>query len=220
TSPLLPGQAAMLARELARFLDEVQSEGRDFADLAGLAPEEYAEHWQLVLRFLDVLTAHWPAILAAEGCLDPAARRNALLAAQAGSWAREPPDRRIVAAGIAGDAPAIADLLATIALLPRGAVVLPGLDPLVEPESWAAIGEDPAHPQHLAALLLARLEAAPADIQQWPAAARGGAPQRAALIAEAMRPAAETNRWREIAALPPDCLSGLLRLDCAGPQEE
>src|SRR6185312_5111474 len=136
------------------------------------------------------------------------------------SWARDPPDRRIVAAGITGDAPAVADLLAAIAGLPRGAVVLPGLDPLVEPESWAAIGNDPAHPQHLAALLLARLEAAPADIRPWPAAGTGGAPQRAALIAEAMRPAAETNRWREIAPLPPDCLAGLLRLDCAAPQEE
>src|SRR6185437_3940191 len=57
-------------------------------------------------------------------------------------------------------------------------------------------------------------------IRPCPAAGTGGAPQRAALIAEAMRPAAETNRWREIAPLPPDCLAGLLRLDCAGPQEE
>ncbi len=139
TSPLLPGQAAMLARELARFLDEVQSEGRDFAALAGLAPDEYAEHWQLVLRFLDVLTEHWPAILAAEGCLDPAARRNAVLAAQAEAWRREPPERRIIAAGLTGGLPAIADLLASVAELPRGAVVLPGLDPAVDPAIWAEI---------------------------------------------------------------------------------
>src|SRR5206468_1835989 len=60
TAPLLPGQAAGLARELARFLDEVQGESGDFAHLAALAPAEYAEHWQLVLRFLEVLTEHWP----------------------------------------------------------------------------------------------------------------------------------------------------------------
>src|SRR5712692_709896 len=49
TAPLLPGQAAALAGELARFVDEVHGAAGDFADLAALAPEAYAEHWQLVL---------------------------------------------------------------------------------------------------------------------------------------------------------------------------
>jgi ATP-dependent helicase/nuclease subunit B len=118
TAPLLPGQAAGLARELARFLDEVQSESGDIANLAALAPAEYAEHWQLVLKFLEVLTEHWPRILAAEACLDPAARRNAVLAAQAAAWQRDPPQTRIIAAGLTGALPAIAELLAVVAHLP------------------------------------------------------------------------------------------------------
>ncbi|HYM03015.1 MAG TPA: double-strand break repair protein AddB, partial [Stellaceae bacterium] len=36
TGPSTPGQAAPLARELARFLDEVQTEGRELAQLATL----------------------------------------------------------------------------------------------------------------------------------------------------------------------------------------
>src|SRR5216684_6573167 len=102
TEPLLPGQAAALARELARFLDEVHGEAGDFTNLAALAPAEYAEHWQLVLKFLAVLTEHWPHIVAAEGGLDPAARRNAVLAAQAAAWRRDPPSDRIIAAGLTG----------------------------------------------------------------------------------------------------------------------
>ncbi|MBV8654358.1 MAG: double-strand break repair protein AddB [Alphaproteobacteria bacterium] len=221
TSPLLPGQAAMLARELARFLDEVQSEGRDFADLAGLAPEEYAEHWQLVLRFLDVLTAHWPAILAAEGCLDPAARRNAVLAAQADAWRRERPERRIIAAGLTGGLPAIDDLLASVAALPRGAIVLPGLEPDVDPAIWAEIGDDPTHPHHVMAQLLARLEAAPADVQLWQAPGLMGEPsERVRLVAETLRPAASTHRWRGIGGIGPEAIRNLHRLDCPSPQEE
>jgi ATP-dependent helicase/nuclease subunit B len=241
-TPLLPGQAAMLARELARFLDEVTSERGDLAGLQALVPEDYAEHWQLVLRFLAIVTEHWPTILAAEGALDPAARRNAVLEAEAEAWRRDPPARRIVAAGIDGALPAAADLLAVIARLPRGAVLLHGLDPAIDAECWAAIEADPTHPQHVAAQLLQRLGAAPSDVRVYPPAAsepsavrpKGEPPHldppfqaqeeglaaRTHLVAELLRPAAETHRWREMAALPSAALNGLIRLDCAGPQEE
>ncbi|MDB5406773.1 MAG: hypothetical protein JWL84_1685 [Rhodospirillales bacterium] len=221
TAPLLPGQAAMLSRELARFLDEVQSEGRDFAALATLAPEEYAEHWQLILQFLGIVTEHWPDILAAEGCLDPAARRNAVLAAQADDWRRDPPAQRIIAAGLTGALPAVAELLQVIAGLPRGVVVLPGLARDSDPEDWAAIAEDATHPQHQMAQLLARFEVGPADVRPWPTPAIPGAtPARDALAAEVLRPAAATHRWRGMAPLDHGAMRGVMRLDCAGPHEE
>jgi ATP-dependent helicase/nuclease subunit B len=223
TAPLLPGQAASLARELARFLDEVQSESGDFANLAGLVPADYAEHWQLVLKFLEVLTAHWPRILAAEACLDPAARRNAVLAAQAAAWRRDPPRTRIIAAGLTGALPAIAELLAVVAHLPRGTVVLPGLDRTVDAETWAQIVDDPTHPQHIMAQLLRRLELTPDDVRAWPERGVGGGPrERAALISEILRPAAATHHWRSLGngAVGTAALDGVYRLDCAGPQEE
>src|SRR5579862_5677018 len=71
-NPIAWGQAAPLAAELARFIDEVQAEGRDFAKLAELAPEKYAEHWQKILEFLAIVSTHWPELLSEIGCLDPA----------------------------------------------------------------------------------------------------------------------------------------------------
>jgi ATP-dependent helicase/nuclease subunit B len=226
SAPLLPGQAAALARELARFLDDVHGEGGDFANLATLAPAEYAEHWQLVLKFLALLTEHWPAILTAEGGLDPAARRNAVLAAQAEAWRRDPTRDRIIAAGLTGALPAIADLLTVIATLPRGGIVLPGLDRGIDPATWMEIADDATHPQHVMAQFLRRLELTPDDVRDWPAPfAAGGPPARAALIGEILRPAAATHEWRGLAdtggnGLDAAALTGLYRLDCAGPQEE
>jgi ATP-dependent helicase/nuclease subunit B len=226
TTPLLPGQAAALARELARFLDDVHSEDGDFANLAALAPAEYAEHWQLVLKFLAVLTEHWPRIVAAEGGLDAAARRNAVLAAQTEAWRHDPPPGRIIAAGLTGALPAIADLLAVIAALPRGAVVLAGLDRETDPTTWTEIADDPTHPQHVMAQFLRRLELTPDDVRDWPAPALAGGPNaRAALIAEILRPAAATHEWRGLAsgsktALDRASLVGMCRLDCGSPQEE
>ncbi|MGH7116366.1 MAG: double-strand break repair protein AddB, partial [Stellaceae bacterium] len=107
--PLLPGQAAALAASLARFVDTVATEGASFARLADLAPDNLAEHWQIVLSFLEILPRHWPQMLTAEGALDPAERRNRLLAQQAALWRRSPPGEPIIAAGLVGGIPAMTE---------------------------------------------------------------------------------------------------------------
>src|SRR5262249_56533934 len=65
-----PAQAALLARELARLLDDVQTERLSFDRLAAIVPEQHAAHWQLTLEFLKVLTERWPEVLAEHGHLD------------------------------------------------------------------------------------------------------------------------------------------------------
>ena len=49
-------QAARLASELGRLLDQVQTEQLKFEDLKDLVPDEYAKHWQVTLEFLEVIT--------------------------------------------------------------------------------------------------------------------------------------------------------------------
>ncbi len=151
---LLPGQAAALAATLARLLDTVATEGGSFERLTDLVPGELAEHWQTVLQFLELVPRFWPAVLAAEGALDPADRRNRLLAHQAALWRATPPAGPVIAAGLVGGIPAMTELLAVVASLANGAVILPGLDRSRAPDEWAAIEADEAHPQHLMARLL------------------------------------------------------------------
>ena len=165
--PLLPGQAAALAASLARFLDTVATEGASFARLADLAPADMAEHWQIVRTFLEILPRAWPGILAAEGALDPADRRNLLLAQQAAIWRPISALRPVIAAGLTGGIPAMTELISVVAALDRGAVILPGLDRCCDMAQWAAIEDDEAHPQHLMATLLKALDLSPADIRDW-----------------------------------------------------
>jgi len=145
---LLPGQAAALAAALARLLDMAASEEASFDRLHELAPAEYAEHWQLVLDFLEMLPRLWPSILEAEGAIDPADRRNRLLRRQARLWREAPPRAPVIAAGLMGGMPALSDLLSTVAWLDQGAVILPGLDRAASSEQWELIAEEPSHPQH------------------------------------------------------------------------
>jgi ATP-dependent helicase/nuclease subunit B len=185
-APLLPGQATALAGELGRFLDEVQAQvgTLDKERLASLVPGEHAEHWGLVLRFLDVMTGAWPGVLASQGALDRIERWNRAVAARIAGWQERPPAGPVVAAGVVGGLPAIDRLLAAILDLPRGYVVLPGLDRAPHD----ACLRDPTHPQFALLRTLRSLRRTPESIPDWPAARR--APDgRAALVARAMLPA-------------------------------
>jgi ATP-dependent helicase/nuclease subunit B len=212
------GQAAPLAASLARFLDEAQTEGRDFAGLAALVPSRYAEHWQEILKFLAIVTEHWPQMLGDLGCLDPAEWRNRMLAAQSAAWRRDAPAGPVIAAGLTGGIPAVAKLMECVAQLPQGAVVLPGLDVLADGALWEAVAKDPAHPQHLMSRFLETLDLEPAAVKPWVGEFLPSA--RGRLVGEALAPAELSHRWRFIGRLGRDALQGLRRIDCPGPQEE
>jgi ATP-dependent helicase/nuclease subunit B len=75
--PIGPDQALLLARELGRLLDQVQTEGLSLDRLDGLVPELYADHWGVTLDFLNIIRRAWPSHLAENGLIDPAERHNA-----------------------------------------------------------------------------------------------------------------------------------------------
>jgi ATP-dependent helicase/nuclease subunit B len=211
-----PEQASQLAAELGRLLDQVHTEGLSFAKLAQLVPADYAAHWQITLDFLKILTEHWPAIVAEQGWMDAALRRNHLVEAQAAAWEAMPPGFPVIAAGSTGSIPATARLLSVVAHLPRGRLVLPGLDATIDEASRSSL--DQTHPQYGLDLLLDSLGLTPRQVPLWP----GCTPSpRAWLVSEAMRPAATSDAWRRLER--PDAaesLTGVSRLDCPGPREE
>jgi len=223
-SPPTPELAAHMARELAKLLDRVQTERLSFERVAALVPDRHAEHWRITVEFLSIISEVWPHILEAEGVLDPAARRDRLMATQADEWRRTPPLGPVIAAGSTGSIPATADLLAVVAGLPKGAVVLPGLDRAMDDKSWEAL--EATHPQYGLRRLLAHLRVDRASVPDWPAPAphqgshQNSVAARVRLVSEAMRPAGTAHAWHGAAPLPADALAGVFRITCPGPREE
>jgi ATP-dependent helicase/nuclease subunit B len=212
-------QAMHLAAALGRLLDEVQAEGLDFSRLAGLVPEELAEHWQETLRFLEIVTTLWPNVLGDLDALDPADWRARLTLAQAAAWTAAPPADPVIAAGLLGTNPSDLALLRAVLALPQGAVVLPGLDREMDEDSWAQL--DDGHPQQPLKRLLEGLGIDRKAVADWPAPAPMTAgPDRTVLLREVMRPAATTDAWRNPVGLAAGALHGLARIDCATAQEE
>lgn len=217
-----PATAVRLARELGHLLDAAATEEVGLDRLPDLVPAALAEHWQATLKFLDVIRTAWPAIKAERNRLDAAEHRQRATQRWIDHWTQNPPGDPVIAAGSTGTIPATARLLTLIARLPRGCVVLPGLDRTLDDAAWKEAHIEPTHPQHALARLLDKLGVLRADVQDWSddegdaiATARG------ALFSAALLPPGETHRWRGMGdGLPDGALTGLQRIVTPDPREE
>lgn len=199
--PASAADAAWLAADLGDLLDRASTEGVGWHGLSGLVAEkDLAAFWQMSVQFLEIVTLHWPRILAAAGRVDVAVRRDLLIAAEAKRLSsRSGP---VIAAGSTGTLPATARFLATVAHHPKGALVLPGLDLAMNEDAYAAIGgpenrthAETGHPQYgLKQLLSGFLKTDRLSVielgRRDPDRAR-----RSTIISKAMVPAAVTDQW-------------------------
>ena len=197
--PTSTADAIWFARDLAALIDEMETEGADWKRLAGLVEGDLAAWWQVTLEFLQIVSVHWPERLRELDRSNPAQYRNAHLKAEAARLSRNPPEGPVIAAGSTGSIPATAALLSAIARLPRGAVVLPGLDTILDEISWAALGDSSApaicgHPQYGLKKLLDAMKVTRDDVIEL-SQAQDDLADRRRLVSDALRPAETTDQW-------------------------
>lgn len=206
--PSSPGDAARLAASLGQLIDQVGVGQEAWAGLFADKQPELARFWEITLEFLKITTEFWPAHLAERGMMDPGARRDAMIRGEARRLRDHGSPAPVIAAGSTGSVPATAELLAAIAGLPNGAVVLPGLDVHLDPASWEAIGNDAqddsagaSHPQFGLKTLI---EAFGVDREQVISLAELSLQneQRNHFVSEAMRPSQTTEAWSGRGLMP------------------
>jgi ATP-dependent helicase/nuclease subunit B len=197
-----PASILALADDLARLMDDMATRGVDWNALDGLVPDALDQYWQLTLRFLNIAKDVWPGLLAAYGRIEPAARRDLLIEAEAARLTQHH-DGPVIAAGSTGSMPATARFLKAVAGLRQGAVVLPGLDTDLDDEAWQLIGgatdahgkvsaAASNHPQFAMHALLDKFGLKRSDVEPLGTPASHG---RELLMSEAMRPSNATAQW-------------------------
>ncbi len=201
--PASPADAVNLAGDLETLMDAFTTEGIDWHALELAVDADYSKYFEITRHFVQIASENWPQILAERQASDPAQRRTALIEAEARRLTRERPGNPIIVAGSTGSVPATAHLMATIARLPRGAIVLPGLDTDLDEESWSTIGAtgdddtDPVHSHPQASLR--RLIDRHLRIPRSEVTILGEPPEQARarnhLLSETLRPADTTDRW-------------------------
>src|SRR5947208_11321691 len=78
-----PASTLALASDLARLIDDMVTRGVDWGALDGLVPDLLDKYWQHSLDFLRIAREAWPAYLAEIKKIEPAARRDLLIYAEA-----------------------------------------------------------------------------------------------------------------------------------------
>jgi ATP-dependent helicase/nuclease subunit B len=200
-----PASTLSLAADLARLIDDMVTRDVPWDALDDLVPDNLDQYWQHSLQFLRIARKMWPDYLAEVGKIEPAERRDRLIAAEArrlGAHHAGP----VIAAGSTGSMPATAKFLHAVANLPSGAVVLPGLDTDLDDDAWKTIGgvknaagafdihPSSNHPQFAMHALLRRLGITRRDVEILSPPAPDG---RETLLSEAMRPSHATDHWHE-----------------------
>ncbi len=235
-TPVLPSSASdalRLANQLARFIDQIETEEVDWMEIHEIASDRLGGWWQLTLEFLDIVMAHWPEWLSDKGMVDPANARRLLIEERMRELTQNPPSGPVIAAGSTGSIPATRRLLETIARLPNGAVIVPGLDinlsktAIESFKSESELQSETAlstHPQFGIVRLLNQLGNAFEDVREI------GAPadtlrNRSKLLNRVMLPSEATNAWfqdpwrKEENALE-FAVSGLSIIEAANDHEE
>ncbi|MSU89432.1 double-strand break repair protein AddB [Rhodobacteraceae bacterium 2CG4] len=225
-APDTAGRAAAypLAEGLAELLSEMHIEGVAFGAVAGLDAPDDAGHWQRALSFLRLIRDVLEAPEAAGA--DPDRRMVLAMAARAARWAAAPPRHPVLVAGSTGSRGATAGFMRTVAALPQGAVILPGLDVDLPRQVWQRL-DDPRHaadhPQFGLAAFCRDSGLEPWALPRW-TDTPPPSPPRAALLSLALRPAPVTDQWlAEGPGLTPTlgaATAGLTLLEAADPQAE
>ncbi len=190
-----PSQTILLAQSLAELIDTFETEEIDPGRLSELFTADLAEHRNSILGFLAIIREKLPVELFRLGLLGPMERRSRLLRLEARRLAETRPTGPIIAAGSTGSIPAAAELLKTIASLPNGAVVLPGLDQTMDEEGWPHVS--PQHPQFGLKRLLESWHQTRKEVALLPGIdSKTRNPSRSRLASEIMRPTAAADSWR------------------------
>jgi len=224
-----PAARLALAEDLGRLIDDAITRKMEWTRLDGLVPDQFDKYWQFTLEFLKIARSFWPERLKEISAIDAATRRDRLIDAEMKRLANS--NQPVIAAGSTGSMPATAKLLAAIARLPHGAVVLPGLDTDLDEDSWREIasGADEknaagaVHPQFAMHALLDRMGITRDAVKQL---ADPRAHGREMLVSEALRPATTTDRWQprfgtaDFAAAADRAMAGVSVIETANVEDE
>ena len=211
-----------LAESLAALFSEMHGEAIDPARIENLDIADESGHWHRALRFMTLVRHYFEQT---HPDLDPEARQRMVVERLAQRWQEAPPEHPVIVAGSTGSRGTTAELIRTVARLPRGYVVLPGVDPDMPRSVWdrmtaEAGGED--HPQFRFKALGEMLGIHPADIPRW---IDTDAPEagRCAMVSLALRPAPVTDQWITDGPTLPDlaaATAGLTLLEAPGLRAE
>ena len=202
-----------LSSSLLNVLDDFTDYGIGYNDLARLVPENFAAHWQNVLKFLKIITENWNGILSENGYKDKRYAYNRKIDDIIAIWKDVPYDKPLIMAGLSYVSPTIKKLLPAVLQLPKGMVILYGLDRNISADVFNVIEEN--HHQYAFKMLLDGVSSF-ADVNDFTVFAGTSCDdivrERLSFMNDVMRPASIIHKWPS--SYSKKVLKGIYRFDC------
>ncbi len=182
-----------LADSLVQLMDEMHGEGVAPEAIDALDVSDQSGHWARITSFLGIVRHYFQA----DDAPSPDDRQRQVVESLIASWEQNPPQEPVILAGSTGSRGTTQALMAAVARLPQGAVILPGFDDQLPGSVWkilkgANTHED--HPQYRYSDLFETLDISHRDVLEW-AKVAPAVPERNAALSLALRPAPVTDQW-------------------------
>ncbi len=199
-----PARILSLADSLAHLIDEMHIEGIEPDAIRAVPPfelnpentQDLNTNFQLNLNFLEIVLSQWPKILADINRIDASRLKILRVEQHGGNLTQLFGNRPVIAAGSTGSVPATARLLASILKLPRGALVLPGLDTNLTKQNHQDLLDlkiaPHGHSQYGLAQLLSSLKKTHTDVQELVSTSSN---RRTHIVRHALALAKDTSKW-------------------------
>ncbi len=192
-----------LAATLDDILRDLILAGLDVDAFEKIENMNLSSHWIQSLGFLKVIK-EYKTNLNKMKIMDQEGFNLLLLRLIEKEWKKSPPNYPVIVAGSTGSRYPTARLMRAVSFLPKGYVVLPGVDELMTKLIWNDVGKD--HPQYSFRMLYSLINQSevsskgPSEINNWASDKRGSEiKSRARILSLAMLPARRVEMWYESA---------------------
>lgn len=204
-----PARILALSQSLGSLIDELETDGVKADALrlvpeSGLDPERSADlaiNFALNLDFLEIALSAWPQILDELELVDASKLDNLKVEQKIKSLSSRYGERPVIAAGSTGSVPSTGRLLKAIADLPRGCLVLPGLNTQLDSKAFEdllrPVNAPHGHPQYGLSQLLRRLGQTPENVVELAPEAKS---PRTQIIRHSLALSKDTAHWSQIRA--------------------
>lgn len=139
-------QITNLALELEKFLNEVIKNNLSLDDLSKIVDDEYSEHWQEILNFLQTFGKRWNLFIKNNNIVSMIDFRTKILSFNAEYFKNNKPTNPILIAGVSGNIISTCNLIKSLIQYDNCYFIFKGLDKNLTDDEWEKINI--FHPQY------------------------------------------------------------------------
>lgn len=139
-------QASNLALELEKFLNEVNRNGLSLNDLEKIVDDEYSQHWQDILNFLEIFGKKWDEFIKKNNIISMVDFKTRMIELNAEFFKTNKPDNPIIIAGVSGSIKSTCDFIKSVVQYDNCYFIFKGLDKSLTNNEWEKITV--FHPQY------------------------------------------------------------------------